>query len=66
VRESDLLCAASHLSNAADNLRAIGLCSLADEIEAFIALLDAEIARLKGAISSKQGSRNVADQFFKK
>ena len=36
------------------------------ELEERIALLDAEIARLKGAISSKQGSRHVADQFFKK
>jgi uncharacterized small protein (DUF1192 family) len=36
------------------------------ELEERIALLDAEIARLKEAISSKQGSRNVADQFFKK
>jgi hypothetical protein len=44
VREGDLLCAASYLCTAADNLRAIGLLSLADEIEAFIALLDAEIS----------------------
>jgi len=44
VRESDLLCAASYLCSAADNLRAIGFSSLADEIEAFIALLDAEIS----------------------
>ena len=43
VRESDLLCAASHLCNAADNLRAVGLITLADAIEAFIATLDAEI-----------------------
>jgi len=43
VHESDLLCAASHLCNAADNLRAVGLLSLADAIEAFIATLDAEI-----------------------
>jgi hypothetical protein len=44
VRERDLLCAASYLCTAADNLRAVGLLSLADEIEAFIALLDAEIS----------------------
>ena len=43
MRESDLLCAAGHLCDAADNLRAIGLTSLADAIEAFIATLDAEI-----------------------
>jgi len=41
--ESDLLCAAGYLCNAAENLRAIGLLSLADEIESFIATLDAEI-----------------------
>ena len=43
VRERDLLCAAGYLSNAADNLRAMGLLTLADEIDAFIAMLDAEI-----------------------
>ena len=31
-----------------------------------IALLEEEIGRLKTAIASKQGSRQVADQFFKK
>ena len=36
------------------------------ELEERIALLDEEIGRLKAAIASKQGSRNVADQFFKK
>ncbi|MGA7490141.1 MAG: DUF1192 domain-containing protein [Xanthobacteraceae bacterium] len=36
------------------------------ELEERIALLDGEIGRLKGAIASKQGSRQVADQFFKK
>jgi uncharacterized small protein (DUF1192 family) len=36
------------------------------ELEERIALLDEEIGRLKTAIASKQGSRNVADQFFKK
>jgi uncharacterized small protein (DUF1192 family) len=36
------------------------------ELEERIALLHAEIGRLQTAIESKQGSRNVADQFFKK
>ena len=36
------------------------------ELEERIALLSDEIARLQAAIASKQGSRNVADQFFKK
>jgi uncharacterized small protein (DUF1192 family) len=36
------------------------------ELEERIALLDEEIGRLKAAIGSKQGSRQVADQFFKK
>jgi hypothetical protein len=43
VRETDLLSAAGYLCSAADNLRAIGLLALADEVEAFIATLDAEI-----------------------
>jgi uncharacterized small protein (DUF1192 family) len=36
------------------------------ELEERIALLEEEIGRLKVAIGSKQGSRQVADQFFKK
>jgi uncharacterized small protein (DUF1192 family) len=36
------------------------------ELEERIALLDEEIGRLRTAIGSKQGSRQVADQFFKK
>jgi uncharacterized small protein (DUF1192 family) len=36
------------------------------ELEERIALLSEEIGRLKAAIDSKQGSRQVADQFFKK
>ena len=36
------------------------------ELEERIALLKAEIARLEADINSKQTSRNVADQFFKK
>ena len=43
VYESDLLCAAAYLCNAADNLRALGLVALAAELESFIATLDAEI-----------------------
>jgi uncharacterized small protein (DUF1192 family) len=36
------------------------------ELEERIALLKEEIVRLQAAIASKQGSRHVADQFFKK
>jgi uncharacterized small protein (DUF1192 family) len=36
------------------------------ELEERIALLKEEIGRLQAAIASKQGSRSVADQFFKK
>jgi uncharacterized small protein (DUF1192 family) len=36
------------------------------ELEERIALLTEEIARLQAMIASKQGSRSVADQFFKK
>ena len=36
------------------------------ELQERIALLNEEIARLQATISSKQGSRNVADQYFKK
>ena len=36
------------------------------ELQERIALLKEEIARLEASISSKQVSRNVADQFFKK
>jgi uncharacterized small protein (DUF1192 family) len=36
------------------------------ELQERIALLNEEIGRLQAAIASKQGSRNVADQFFKK
>jgi len=37
-----------------------------NELQERIALLKEEIARLEGAIKSKQASRNVADTFFKK
>jgi hypothetical protein len=43
VCESDLLCVAGYLCTAADNLRAVGLLRLAEEIESFIAMLDTEI-----------------------
>ena len=43
VRETELLSAAGHLCSAADNLRAVGLCLLADEIDALIANLEVEI-----------------------
>ena len=36
------------------------------ELAERIALLKEEIARLEAAMSSKQASRNVADQFFKR
>ena len=36
------------------------------ELAERIAVLNDEIARLQTAIASKQGSRDVADQFFKK
>lgn len=43
VRGVELLSAAGYLCSAADNLRAVGLVMLADEIDAFIANLDVEI-----------------------
>ena len=36
------------------------------ELEERIAVLKEEIGRLQAAIAGKQGSRTVADQFFKK
>jgi len=36
------------------------------ELQERIALLQEEITRLEAAMASKQASRNVADQFFKK
>ncbi len=36
------------------------------ELDERIGLLKEEIARLESALSRKQASRNVADQFFKK
>jgi hypothetical protein len=43
AREPELLSAAGYLCSAADNLRAVGLLTLADEIDAFLAMLDLEI-----------------------
>ncbi len=43
AREAELLSAAGYLCSAADNLRAVGLQTLADEIDAFIASIDLEI-----------------------
>jgi uncharacterized small protein (DUF1192 family) len=37
-----------------------------EELSERIALLSQEIARLEAAMASKQASRNVADQYFKK
>ena len=37
-----------------------------NELQERIALLKEEIGRLEAAISSKQASRGVADQFFRK
>lgn len=36
------------------------------ELEERIALLKGEIGRLQATIASKQGSRGIADQFFRK
>jgi hypothetical protein len=43
TRGAELLSAASYLTNAADNLRALGLVALAEQIEAFVATLNVEI-----------------------
>jgi uncharacterized small protein (DUF1192 family) len=37
-----------------------------DELNARIALMREEIARLEGDIAKKQASRSLADEFFKK
>ncbi len=52
LRERDLLSAAGCLCRAADDLRAIGLLRLAEEIDSFIAMLDAEI--LLGTLADEQ------------
>jgi hypothetical protein len=43
AREAELLSAAGYLCSAAENLRAVGLMMLADELDAFIASIDLEI-----------------------
>ena len=43
TRESDLLSAAGYLCSAADNLRALGLCALADDLDHYVQMLDVEI-----------------------
>ena len=49
MHEIELLCAASDLCNVADKLRALGLLSLAEQIEHLIATLDVEL--LLGAVA---------------
>jgi hypothetical protein len=43
AREAELLSAAGYLCNAADNLRALGLLGLADEIDRYITVLEIEV-----------------------
>ncbi len=43
------------------NLEVMGI----EEIEEYIAGLEAEIARARGAIDAKQGHRGAADSLFK-
>ena len=43
MRDAELLSAAGHLCNAVENLRALGLLGLADEIERYITVLDVEL-----------------------
>ena len=43
TRESELLSAAGYLCNAADNLRAVGLSGLADELERYLRVLEVEV-----------------------
>jgi hypothetical protein len=45
---TNLLSAASYLCCAVDDLRAAGLATLADEVDSFIAVLDAKIEGLNG------------------
>ena len=54
VRERELLSAAGQLSSAADSLRAAGFGTMADEIDALIAMLDVEI--LLSTVPTIQGS----------
>ena len=43
TREAELLSAAGYLCSAADNLRAVGLSGLADEIERYLRVLEVEV-----------------------
>ena len=42
-RETELLSAAGYLCSAVDNLRALGLIGLADEIDRYVAVLEIEV-----------------------
>ncbi|BBK40091.1 hypothetical protein STVA_01110 [Allostella vacuolata] len=37
-----------------------------DELEAYIAEMEAEIARVRAAIEAKRGHRNAAEAFFRR
>ena len=43
TREAELLSAAGYLCSAVDNLRAVGLSGLADEIERYLRVLEVEV-----------------------
>lgn len=43
TREAELLSAAGYLCSAVDNLRALGLLGLADEIDRYITVLEVEV-----------------------
>ena len=43
AREAELLSAAGYLCSAVENLRAIGLVGLADEIDRYITVLEVEV-----------------------
>ena len=43
AREVELLSAAGYLCSAVDNLRALGLIGLADEIDRYVAVLEVEV-----------------------
>lgn len=53
TREAELLSAASYLCSAVDNLQAVGLSGLADEIERYIRALEVE-AFLDAVVRSVQ------------
>jgi hypothetical protein len=43
ARQSELLSAAGFLCNAVENLRAIGLAGVADELDRYITILEVEV-----------------------